>query len=1702
MRKVNGKVAVKQRSRSVQTRREASAYALITFCDGQTGEPKVLPALVDTGNLCRRDLLDYKEFERMYPDKRNRPKLERCRAVEACGGNEIRTIGQYMGSYKFDGVSSPWNTQVVVVRNLGHPHIISARTIIEMPMVVDLSTASAYVGDYGHRVALYPIGEATELARLRRKEPVAEKDPVIERNTEHYPDEEEAHCVDAIMHKYGRPARLVNSVTIPPHSYVDVQIKAIGQGQLSYFRANSNKLKRKRLSGVDGLLTSSELTGKATVTLLNPTPHERKLNNDSVVGRMIELEREKKSMSKQAGRNCGACKRRKDGKRPDFQGTKLDESNYEEIKKELFKFVGDAEEVPRKREKEMREEINRLFDNRIQTNEHLAPIEKRLLEDLLYRFYKIISKSKFDVGCTDLVEFKVDTGNAEPIKGAVRPLNPPMRTHIRATLKEQEQHGMVRLGHGRWSSPMVPVKKKGKIRWATDYRALNEVTKPDVYPCANTLDNLRTDRLKDANYFIGIDLAGAYLAVRVSDDSREKLAMATTEGLYEVLRMPFGPKNACGCYARLMKLTFGHMIEASEVLNYFDDNLLVCNSFLHGLVLFADFLQCVEVANLRIRPEKTELFVKEVDWLGHHVTSGDLSTQNRLVQQIVDWARPNSAKEMRSFMGLVQYYRGFIKGCSGIAAPLCKLMSDDVPFEWGDEQEGAFKKLKEILSSKPVLVHPDFNSPHPFILDCDASGYGLGGVLSQKQADGAERPIAYDSSVLSKAEKNYSTTRKELLAVVKMAKKFHFFLYGRPFKIRTDHGALPWLMKTKAIDGQLLRWVETLQEIGVTMDNIEYRPGGKHGNADAMSRYPRPENIDDKEQLELTKEDEYWFNELGIKPGPVARRAAAKKKKEEKVGVMTRSKTAKESAKVAEERQDLSDRDSNEPVRSGGPDHDPAENENSDPVPSGDIAHESADDGMEMEEKLDNRSPEAPLSGRTKVGLEETVEGESDSHHNLGPCLCERVPGKERAVREMMVLDQETGKDWTENPRDLEHSSEQRKLLKQQTDMSKEQRKDPKLKEVMKWVKTGRAPKPKELKNPVLQRYASHFDKLEMKDDKLYFTEMREQVKRFRLCIPEEKIADMIRCLHMHPLCGHLGFTRTYLAAKYNFYWPGMGGNIREAINGCPPCKKAKTKQPVKAVPLGQTSTAANERFKIWYADLVGPWPTAGSPTQYKYLLTMMDAVTKWPEAWLLSNITAEKVTDLLLREFIPRYGGGILIKTDRGRQFTSALFKQACQRLKVLTATTQAYSPQTNPVERMHRTLETSIRANMEMEQAAPSQWWRYVGPTLAALRQTPLSSLGNSPHFYVYAAEPVVPAQVFAGEVNSPNVETSLDKGVERLRKVMEATRTRQLESHLKNAEAYNKKVREVPLTTGDWVYKFTPSDVTASGISKKTATFLEGPYRVKDVLNERQIVITKRLEQSGGKTRRVDETVARDRLIKSSTWDLTKLPPPVAFPIAKRYKIPKERMPFISGHSKKSERAFAMPALFMGLGLSPVSVGEAQKRNETPTQQSPRQSPDPFNRTGANSRTGSESDDRGNENQEVLNGSNDNVFVDEEYDNADAGRDDEPLDELNESWLSPIAEEAEEVDEPPLPARGAVKRQRDDSQSPLFPSRGAVKRQRDSPGGSSLSASPGSDGTPPARPKPTKRHQETALGAEEPPPKAKGFAAQLVDKVLAKK
>jgi hypothetical protein len=298
--------------------------------------------------------------------------------------------------------------------------------------------------------------------------------------------------------------------------------------------------------------------------------------------------------------------------------------------------------------------------------------------------------------------------------------------------------------------------------------------------------------------------------------------------------MPFGLTTSPSIFQRLMDMVL-HGLAYDICLVYLDDIIIFGKTFEEQMHRLETVFQRLRWAKLKLKPSKCSLLQRCVDFLGHTVSQDGVSMQQSKIQTVTDWPRPTDVHQLRSFLGLCSYYRRFIEGFADTAAPLHALTGKSVPYRWGPEQETAFRTLKHKLTTAPVLGMPA--NEGQYILDTDASNVGLGAVLSQVQ-DGVERPIAFASRTLQRAERNYETTRKELLAVIYGLKQFRQYLLGRPIIIRVDHAALGWLRRTAEPLPQLGRWLTFLEEFQYVM---EHRPGTKHQNADTLSR--RPEQV-------------------------------------------------------------------------------------------------------------------------------------------------------------------------------------------------------------------------------------------------------------------------------------------------------------------------------------------------------------------------------------------------------------------------------------------------------------------------------------------------------------------------------------------------------------------------------------------------------------------------------------------------------------------------------------------------------------------------------------------------------------------------------------------------------------------------------------------------------------------------------------------
>ena len=312
---------------------------------------------------------------------------------------------------------------------------------------------------------------------------------------------------------------------------------------------------------------------------------------------------------------------------------------------------------------------------------------------------------------------------------------------------------------------------------------------------------------------------------------KEKTAFVCKEDLFQFNLMPFGLTNAPSTFERLMETVLAGL-QYQICLIYLDDIIVYGKNFDEKIKRLKEVFSRLQDAGLKLKPKKCVLFQRQVSYLGHIVSADGVASDPAKIQNVRDWPTPTNLTEVQSFLGLAAYYQRFIRDFSQIASPLHKLTEKGKAFQWEDNCQAAFEKLKVLLTSAPLLAYPKIEAR--FVLDTDASDVAIGAVLSQ-QIDGMEPVIAYGSKCLSKAERRYCVTRKELLAIVYFVKHFRHYLYGRNFLLRTDHGSLRWLFNFKEPEGQVARWIETLS----TFDfEIQHRPGKRPGNADGMSRIP------------------------------------------------------------------------------------------------------------------------------------------------------------------------------------------------------------------------------------------------------------------------------------------------------------------------------------------------------------------------------------------------------------------------------------------------------------------------------------------------------------------------------------------------------------------------------------------------------------------------------------------------------------------------------------------------------------------------------------------------------------------------------------------------------------------------------------------------------------------------------------------------
>lgn len=461
----------------------------------------------------------------------------------------------------------------------------------------------------------------------------------------------------------------------------------------------------------------------------------------------------------------------------------------------------------------------------IHSASELSEDQTRELKTLLNEFKDTFTDLP---GRTTLATHSITTTTDKPVR--VKPYPTPYHTRetIRKEVEKMLAMDVIEQSDSDYSAPVVLIRKRdGTCRFCIDYRQLNKVTVFDAEPMPSAEDLFV--KLAGCRYFSKIDLSKGYWQVPMDDDAKRKSAFSTPFGLFQFKVMSFGLMNAPATFSRLMRKLLDNM---EGLDNFLDDILIFSISWKDHLETLRPLFERLKSANLTARPSKCYFGFSSVECLGHIVGDDLIRPTPEKIEAIKAAPQPMTKKQVRSFMGLANYYRKFIPNFATIAVPLTDLTKKGLPnkVQWTEAQERAFTTLKSLLTSNPILRLP--NLEEKFTLRTDASDTGLGAILLQ-DFDGKKHPVSYASRKLLPRERRYSVVEKECLGLVWGVNKFTQYLLGRDFDIETDHQPLTCLTRKNVANSRIMRWALLLQPYRMTIKAI---PGRENVGADYLSR--------------------------------------------------------------------------------------------------------------------------------------------------------------------------------------------------------------------------------------------------------------------------------------------------------------------------------------------------------------------------------------------------------------------------------------------------------------------------------------------------------------------------------------------------------------------------------------------------------------------------------------------------------------------------------------------------------------------------------------------------------------------------------------------------------------------------------------------------------------------------------------------------
>ena len=486
---------------------------------------------------------------------------------------------------------------------------------------------------------------------------------------------------------------------------------------------------------------------------------------------------------------------------------------------------GDGNNVELSRE----DRIKQLIKN--QDWAHLNKTQRKALRAKLIAHNQLFVLGPHELGCIKIPPVRIELDNNRPTRGpSFR--HPEKAKEIILNLVDDMRHkDVIEPSTASWLSPVVLVSKNNSTtkRFCIDFRRVNTQLRVDlgVLPRLDELIEVAAGH----RYYVTIDLKEAYYQVVLDEVSRDITTFSDGCNLYRFKRLPYGLSSSAAIFSRALAEVLAPLARENWIRSYLDDIILWAEDFDTLLERLEKVFERCESMGLKLNLDKCRFAQSSVKFLGNVVSSEGVSPCPTSVEAIQKMKPPRDVKGVRRFLGCTGFFRKFVDNYAKHALPLTNLTKKEAVFNWTDECQGAFEKLKDSLITAPVLAKA--NMDKQFFIHVDSSDFATGGALLQEAENGLLRPIGFFSRKFSGPERRYSATDKEALGVILICRHFHHYLWGNRFVIKTDHQPLTSVFKQRTKSPRMNRWVLEMRDYSFV---IEYRKGSTHYVADHMSR--------------------------------------------------------------------------------------------------------------------------------------------------------------------------------------------------------------------------------------------------------------------------------------------------------------------------------------------------------------------------------------------------------------------------------------------------------------------------------------------------------------------------------------------------------------------------------------------------------------------------------------------------------------------------------------------------------------------------------------------------------------------------------------------------------------------------------------------------------------------------------------------------